>query len=74
MCSEVMKGLRFANTQETCFEAWKRSHMGSAFLEGGRSAYIHEFCYQTAKRSDMDCVELQGCLFSDSQEIHFQVS
>ncbi len=47
--------------------------MGSAVLDGGRSAYINEFCFQAAKRSDMDCVELQGCLFADCQEIHFQV-
>ena len=35
MCSAVMKGLRFTDTQESCFEAWKRSHMGySALLCG----------------------------------------
>ncbi len=48
--------------------------MSSAFLEGGRPANIHEFCFQAAKRSDMECVELQGCLFPDCQELHFQVS
>ena len=26
MSSAVMKGLRFADTQESCFEAWKSSH------------------------------------------------
>ena len=28
MCSAVMKGLCFPYTQESCFDAWKRSHMG----------------------------------------------
>ena len=28
MCSAIMKRLRFAYTQESCFDAWKRSHMG----------------------------------------------
>ena len=27
MCSAVMKGLRFVNTQQSCFEAWKRSYI-----------------------------------------------
>ncbi len=48
--------------------------MGSAVREVGRSANIHEFCFLVAKRSHMDCVELQTCLFADSQEWHFQVS
>ena len=63
-----MKGLRFAETQESSFEAWKRSNMGSAVLLGGRSSYIHEFCFQASKRSDMDCVELQWCLIADCQK------
>ena len=54
-----MKGLRFADTQESCFEASKRFNMGSAVLEGGRSADIRESCFQAAKRSDMACAELQ---------------
>ena len=32
MGSAVMKRLRFTDTQESCFEAWKRSHMGCAAL------------------------------------------
>ena len=32
----VLKRLRFADTQELCFEAWKRSHMGCAALICGR--------------------------------------
>ena len=36
MGTAVMKRLRFADTQESCFEAWKRSHMGCAALICGR--------------------------------------
>ena len=36
MGTAVMKRLRFADTQELCFEAWKRSHMGCAALICGR--------------------------------------
>ena len=53
------------DTQELCFEAWKRSNMGSAILEGGRPANIHEYCFQAAK-CDMECIEEQGVLFADS--------
>ena len=31
-----MKGVGFAGTQESYFEAWKRSHMGCAALICGR--------------------------------------
>ncbi len=55
-----MKALRFAETQESCFEALKRSNMGIDVQEGGRSADFQEFCFQAAKRSDMKSVELQG--------------
>ncbi len=56
---------RFADSQESRFQASKRTNMGSSVLEGRRSANIHEFCFQSAKRSDMECVELQGCLIAD---------
>ena len=47
-----MKGLRFADSQESRFQASKRSNMSSAVLVGGRSADIQEFSFQPAKRSD----------------------
>ena len=47
--STVMKGLRFAVSQESRFQASKRSNMGSALLVGGRFADIQEFCFQAAK-------------------------
>ncbi len=48
--------------------------MCSAALEGGRSADIYELCFHTTKRSDMYCVEVQGGLFTDSHEWHFQAA
>ena len=52
MCSAFMKGLRFASTQESCFEAWKRSYNASSAL-------------QATKPSDVDYVEVLGVLFAD---------
>ena len=69
-----MKGLRFADSQESRFQASKRSIMVSAVLVNGRSADILEFCFQAAKCSDMDCAELQGCQFAYSQEFHFHAA
>ncbi len=43
-------------SQESCFQASKRSNMGSAVLESGRCANIHELCFQAANRSDKVCV------------------
>ncbi len=65
-----MKGLRFADSQESRFQASKRSNMSSAVLVGGRFVDIQEFFFQ--KRSDMDCVVLQGGLFAYCQKWHFQ--
>ena len=45
-----MKGLRFRDTQELCFDAWKRSYMGCAALLCGRFAYVQEFSFQNVKR------------------------
>ena len=46
----------------------KRSYMSSAILEGGHSTDIHEFFFQAAKHSDMEFVQLEGCVFAESQE------
>ena len=51
---------RFDDSQESRFQASKRSNMGSAVLEGGLSADIHEFCFDAAKRSDMDLSKYKG--------------
>ena len=63
-----MKGLRFTDAQESRFEAWNRSYMGSAILQVCRLADLRELCFQPVKRSDMECSKLQGGKFSDSQE------
>ena len=72
-CSALLFG-QFAVSQESRFQASKRSNMGSAVLVGGRSSDIQEFCFQAAKCSYMNCAELQGGLFADCQEWHFQAS
>ena len=71
-CSALLSG-RFDGSQESRFQASKRSIMLIGVLEDGRSADILEFFFQAAKRADMDCVELKGSLFADCQEWHFQV-
>ena len=65
MGTAVMKRLRFADSQESCFQDSRRSNMGSAVLVGGRSPDIQEFCFEASKLSDMDCVEVQERLFAD---------
>ncbi len=70
-CSALLCG-RFDDSQESRFQASKRSNMGSCVLESGRCADIHEFCFQAAKRSDLVCVEQQWGLFADCQEWHFR--
>ena len=42
MGNVVMKGLRFGDTQESCFEAWIRSHIGFSALLCGRFADSQE--------------------------------
>ena len=49
----VMKGLRFADTQESCFEVWKCSHMRCAALLCGRFADAQESRIQPANRTKM---------------------
>ena len=44
----VMKGLRFAVTQETCFEDWKCLHMGFAALLCGQFDDAQESLIQVA--------------------------
>ena len=63
-CSSLLC-FRFADSQESLFQASKRTNTCSAVLEDGRSANIHEFCFQAAKRSDMDCFDVQGGLFAE---------
>ena len=59
MSSAVMKLLRFADTQESCFEAWNRSHIGCSALLFGRFADFEELRFQASKRSNMGSAVLE---------------
>ena len=59
----VMKCLRFADTQESCFEAWKRSYLSCAALQCGRLAYAQESRNQAAKCSKMGSAATAVCNF-----------
>ena len=69
-----MKGLRFADTQETCFEAWIRSHMGCSAFLCVRFVDSQESRIQVAKRSDMGIAVMKGLRFADFQEWYFQAA
>ncbi len=56
-CSDLLCG-RLADSQESRFQASKRSNMGSNVLECGRSADINEFRFEATIRSDINCDEL----------------
>ena len=60
MCSTVMRGLRFANTRELCFEAWKRSYMGCSALLCVRFDDYQDSRFQVTKRSNMGSAVLLG--------------
>ena len=49
MSSEVIKGLRFGDSQESYFEAWKRSHMDCSALLSCRFADSQESRFQFRK-------------------------
>ena len=67
-----MKGLRFANTQESCFEAWKRSYMGNSALLCGRFDNSQESRFQASKRSNMGSAVLQAGRSADIHKFCFQ--
>ena len=73
MCSAVMKGLRFANTQHSCFEAWKRSYMGCFALLCGRFDDSQESRFQATKRSNMGSAVLQGGRSTDFPNYVFKL-
>ena len=64
-CSALLC-VRFDDSQESRFQATKRSNMGSAVLLGGRSANIPNYVFKL-QNVHMDCVEVQERLFADSQ-------
>ena len=60
MSSVVIKGLRFGDSQESYFEAWKRSHMDCSALLCGRFSDSQESRFQVSKSSNMGCAVLEG--------------
>ena len=53
MGSADMKGLRFADAQESRLQAWKLPYIGSAVRQGCRFDDVQELRFQATKHSDM---------------------
>ena len=68
-----MKGLRFANTQESCFETWKRSYMGCSTLLCCRFDVSQESCFHASKRSNMGSAVLHGVRSADFPNYVFKL-
>ena len=51
MGNAIMKGLRFADTQELCFEAWKRSYNACSAILCGQFSYSQKSRFLSLKRS-----------------------
>ena len=69
-----MKGLRFADTQESCFEACNRSHMDCFALLCDRFDDSQESRFQDSKRSKMGSALLEIGLPADIHEFCFQAA
>ncbi len=69
-----MKGRRFADTQESCFKAWNRSHLGCSALLCGRLADSQESCFQASKQTNMSSAVLEGGHSADIHEFCFQAA
>ncbi len=67
MVNAVMKGLRFGDTQESCFDALKSSHMSCSALQYGRFADSQESRFQVSKSSNIISAALEG---AHSGDIH----
>ena len=69
-----MKGIRFADTQELCFEVWKHSNMACSAQLCGRFADSQKSCFQASKRSNMSSAVLEVGPSADIQEFYFQAA
>ena len=69
-----MKGLRFANKMESCFEAWKRSYMGCSALQSGQFDDSQESRFQALKSSKMGRAVLESCRCACIHEFCFQAA
>ena len=74
MGNVVMKGLRFAYTQESCSEAWKRSHMCCSAQLCVRLADFQESRFQASKRSNMGSDVLEVGRSADIRKFPFQAA
>ena len=74
MGNDVMKGLRFADTQESCFEACKSSHMACSALLCVRFADSQESRFQSSKRLNIGSAVLEGGRSANIHEFCFQAS
>ena len=71
MCCPARLCGRFDDSQESRFQASKRSNLGSAVLQVRLSAFF-PILVSSCKASNMDPVVVQGGLFVDYKEWHFQ--
>ena len=74
MCSVFMKRLGFDDTQDLCFEDWKRSHIGCSALLYGRFAHSQESRVQASKYSNMGSIVLKGGHFANIYKFCFQAA
>ena len=74
MCSAVMIGLGFPYTQESCFDAWKLSHMCCSSLLCDRFADFQESRFQALKRTNMGSAYLEGARPANIHEFCFQAA
>ena len=65
MGNAVMKRLRFADTQQSCFEACKRSYIDGTALQCGRFADSQKSRFQASKSSNMVSAVLEGVSSAD---------
>ncbi len=69
-----MKGLRFADTEELCFEAWKRSDIACSALLCGGFADSLESRFQASKRFYMVSAVVEVGRSADIHEFFFQAA
>ena len=69
-----MKGLRFANSHESCLEAWKCSRMGCSALLCVRFYDSTESRFQASKCSNMGRAVVEGGRSVDIHEFTFHTA
>ena len=69
-----MKGLRFGDTQESCFEGWKRSYMSCSALLYGRFADSQESLLHSSKLCNIRSAFLENVRYADIHELCFHAA